>query len=158
MGSPARRRRFATRSAATVVNATTGVVQLTRPDTADGVTAGTSYFQNLLTNPDPNDPGDLSGRVSLAIRSNLAAANVFLTKIALVDADGNDLFVVWDNATGVATNDAALLPDLLAALPIGANEFVAVSLLNSSGGDLTGSVDAVYELGINYGQEGAHPA
>lgn len=155
MGSPARRRRFVTRSAVSLPDATTTVVTLDRPDSAEAIASGTSYFQDLLNAPDPNDPGDLAGKVSLAIRAAIAAGDVFATKLALVDADGTDLFVVWEDATGIATNDAGLLPDLLAGLPIGAGEFLAISLLNSSGGPLVGSVDAVYDLGVNYGQEGA---
>ncbi len=164
MGSPARRIRHVAKPAGiAITNSSTGSLTFARPDDPGAIAAGTTLFADLLTRPDPNDRGDLSGRVSTVnLDSDFVAADVFLTKVSLVDADGNELSVIFDDAVGVATNGTGIIAALLNNTPIGADESLRISLLNSSGGTLPSSGvaggTAVYELGINYGQEGSTPS
>lgn len=142
----------------TITNTDTGIIAIPRP-TSKAATSNTIDF--VAGNPQTEEDF-LAGLAMIKLSTTFTAATVFLVKLvkvaATVEQAETTLFpngspasgdvVVYEDATGIATNDALISP-LLSNLTIIAGESFKISLKNSSGGSLTGTVSCHYELGRN---------
>lgn len=150
-GSPVRRIRIIDRATATIVNGTAGRLVFERPMGVSPIAPGTSAFKNLTTQ-DTNDKGDLAGKATVSLDALTAVAASLVRKLATVDKDGNDVDVMFDDAVGIAGNNA-LVATLLANVPVNSDENLAVTIFNSAGAPLAAGATALFDLGVNSDQE-----
>lgn len=156
---------------ATVNNATSVVITYAHPiDAAGGaifhlastqdasttttLAAPRGTVNNSLLLASADAQASLAGIVTVKLPATLVATNIFLTKIELVDKDGNLLDTIFSSTTGLDGGITNLVANALTGIPVNSGEGVRVTLLNSSGGGITGAAAGVarFDLGVDVQQ------